>query len=594
MSTVESPPTKTTETPAYPEVTLGQFIASIAPAYWPNPSSCGLIPSWPPDTFAIVASILHDTAAYRLAAEHWPPPIQSDDKIDLDDLRWEEWIDGFDGIGAKWRRAWPDGPLPSEVNTWWDVIAQHHHLPFCNVCSNQILCTALLQLSAAADEACRLVGLVTMDEVDATLDEDGEPVEDPDDSENPDPLDFPFLRHAGDLLNQDGRPSSLCERIDPSRAKVLPKIRTSQRGLTLRSFSLNICLCPSGEVKPVWRMAPIAGPKESYHYLNLLAIPWPFDINPVQFEAIKRDTYPTKILDKHGFFRFRILPPDDVDSVCDQIKTLLKSAEAKVGRIDGVILPESSVTPKQFEKLQTELIKLGVFLIAGIVSEADVKMGRNSVKMAFPQWIDDDAEQVETQGEQVGPLVFEQFKHHRWALDRDQIATYGLAAQLDPSMTWWEAMEIKEREVQFYVLEDWLTLSVLICEDLARQDPIGEILRTVGPNLVIALLMDGPQLSTRWPNRYAAVLADDPGSAVLILTSLGMCKLSRPFDKQAPSRTVALWKDQVSGAVEIELPNDAHGLVLSLYNEEIDEYSADNRCDDYKTYRIRLGGIHPV
>ena len=48
------------------------------------------------------------------------------------------------------------------------------------------------------------------------------------------------------------------------------------------------------------------------------------------------------------------------------------------------------------------------------------------------------------------------------------------------------------------------------------------MLRAVGPNLIIALLADGPQIASRWPGRYAAAFADDPGSSVLTLTSAGM------------------------------------------------------------------------
>jgi hypothetical protein len=66
--------------------------------------------------------------------------------------------------------------------------------------------------------------------------------------------------------------------------------------------------------------------------------------------------------------------------------------------------------------------------------------------------------------------------------------------------------------------------SVLICADLARQDPAADLIRAVGPNLLIALLMDGPQLSHRWPARYAAVPAEDPGTSVQTLTSLGMAE----------------------------------------------------------------------
>jgi hypothetical protein len=72
---------------------------------------------------------------------------------------------------------------------------------------------------------------------------------------------------------------------------------------------------------------------------------------------------------------------------------------------------------------------------------------------------------------------------------------------------------------------------VLICEDLARQDPAAELVRAVGPNLLVALLMDGPQLANRWPARYAAVLAEDPGTSILTLTSLGMVERSRPTER---------------------------------------------------------------
>jgi hypothetical protein len=50
--------------------------------------------------------------------------------------------------------------------------------------------------------------------------------------------------------------------------------------------------------------------------------------------------------------------------------------------------------------------------------------------------------------------------------------------------------------------------------------PGADVMNAIGPNLVIALLMDGPQREHRWPGRYATVLADDPGSAVLTVTCL--------------------------------------------------------------------------
>ena len=67
------------------------------------------------------------------------------------------------------------------------------------------------------------------------------------------------------------------------------------------------------------------------------------------------------------------------------------------------------------------------------------------------------------------------------------------------SSEWIEHIEIPPRVLQFYMLNRKIVVSTLICEDLAQADPIGDVIRAVGPNLVIALLADGPQLASRWP-----------------------------------------------------------------------------------------------
>jgi len=140
------------------------------------------------------------------------------------------------------------------------------------------------------------------------------------------------------------------------------------------------------------------------------------------------------------------------------------------------------------------------------------------------------------------PRAVHQSKHHRWFLDRSQIYQYGIGGTLSPTRKWWEYTRVGERSLEFINLDPWLTLATLICEDLAQPEPVTEMIRSVGPNLVIALLQDGPQLTSRWPARYATVLADDPGSSVLTLTGLGMALLSRPPAKPV-SRVVALWKE---------------------------------------------------
>ena len=59
-----------------------------------------------------------------------------------------------------------------------------------------------------------------------------------------------------------------------------------------------------------------------------------------------------------------------------------------------------------------------------------------------------------------------------------------------------------------------MVLASIMCEDLAQIDEVADVMRSVGPTIVITPLLDGPQLSSRWAARYASVLADDPWSAV--------------------------------------------------------------------------------
>jgi hypothetical protein len=82
-------------------------------------------------------------------------------------------------------------------------------------------------------------------------------------------------------------------------------------------------------------------------------------------------------------------------------------------------------------------------------------------------------------------------------------------------------MDVPRKSIQFVEVAE-LVLTALVCEDLAHNDEIAQLIRSVGPTAVINLLLDGPQLTSRWTARYASVLADDPGSAVLTLTSCGM------------------------------------------------------------------------
>ena len=119
-------------------------------------------------------------------------------------------------------------------------------------------------------------------------------------------------------------------------------------------------------------------------------------------------------------------------------------------------------------------------------------------------------------------------------------------------------------------------------------------MRAVGPNLVIAVLMDGPQLTDRWASRFATTLADDPGCSVLSLTSLGMSNLSRPSSGPSRSRVLALWKDASRSATEIELPAGCGGVVLSLSTQYLQEWAADGRNDNKRAAFPVLSGVYPI
>jgi hypothetical protein len=122
---------------------------------------------------------------------------------------------------------------------------------------------------------------------------------------------------------------------------------------------------------------------------------------------------------------------------------------------------------------------------------------------------------------------------------------------------------------------------------------VADVIRAVGPTIVVTPLLDGPQLGSRWGARYAGVLADDPGSAVLTLTSFGMAQRSRP-PGHGPSPVVALWKGPGQHVREIPLDRGAHGILLSATAGPAVSRSFDGRRpgrDGSKFYGVRAQQI---
>jgi predicted amidohydrolase len=469
-----------------------------------------------------------------------------------------KWHANVKRVAESWRNRCLDiAKPPEEVASLWGRVTAKKDLRVDELEHDWELCCDLLTLVAISDEACEGAGLRRR------------PVERDD-----------FVRLTSRLLTMSSEkgPATLCLEIHPTKAQVLPKLHTPQSGLTMRSLSHHLALCPGGSVEPHWVNIPPFRAAHSLQGLNLLVIPWPKRIVPTDFEPAPNSPRQGK----YGVFRYL---PTSLDSLlADRVAQLIEVAEEEVGVVDVVVFPELSLSEDEYERIRVRLHERGTVLVAGVRSEpkeVDLQ-NSNSCRIAYRA----------TPG---AGIEIAQDKHHRWKLDRQQIRQYGIGSSLDPTRVWWEDSPIRKRTLWFVGLNLWITASVLICEDLARQEPVSELVRSVGPNLVIALLMDGPQLDFRWPARYATVLADDPGCSVLTVTSLGMARMSRSESGASGSRVVAMWKDDKDGRqVPIELPQGADAIVLSLARETKEEWTADGRSGPGRAFYPTLVGINPV
>lgn len=401
---------------------------------------------------------------------------------------------------------------------------------------------------------------------------------------------------------------------------VLPKTRTSTLGCTIRSMSHHLALLPpSHTLEARWRMSPfrpvnplIRGRKvagEISKNLNLLIIPYPYRL-PVRAIGISGPH------DKKDWGYFHIeqqwlkeLPPADLASfVC----RLVKTAESEIKEIHGVIFPEFALNGETFEKIADELrstiaqhgklVGNFEFLLAGIselrsdYSEPeDDPVTSNYVQIMGIHRRASTGLPRKRDGKSQAAWSFRgvRAKHHRWKIDSRQISRYGLSSVLDPDKSWWEGIALDHRRLEFYELRADTCMTAMICEDLARADPVQEILRSVGPNLVVALLMDGPQRRYRWPGHYAGVLADDPGCSTLTVTSTALVDRAAGTDSNA-SRAVAFFKDCTGNEQELVLPVGAHALAISLHASSKEEHTLDQRGDGGAAYRWHLSEVVPV
>jgi hypothetical protein len=402
-------------------------------------------------------------------------------------------------------------------------------------------------------------------------------------------------------------PVSICKMISDVQLCVQPKTNTPQVGCTLRSLTHHLALLPAkGTVASSWLFAyPDEEQVSDLRPLNVLLVPYPYAVRG-------QDFVPVQDLNKPTSCYFAVEPNwlgnghsrVDPEQIASFIGTLITAAEREVGTIHAVVFPEGALIDSLARKVARLLApiapKLELF-IAGTVSDLSVAAEVGAVSDESPVATAPAAVRYLPRNKAYtcrlykGELLkeWDQSKHHRWCLESSQIPRYHLGHTLDPGHKWWEKIDVEDRTCVFTLVRPGASLAVLVCEDLARFDPVLPLINSIGPSLVIALLMDGPQLERRWPGRYATVLADDPGSSVLTLTCIGMIRRSAP-QGQVPQKKIALWKEPGGSAQELQLGNDDLALALTLNPTAVEQFTMDRRSDHSGTRQFRLTAAYNV
>jgi hypothetical protein len=465
------------------------------------------------------------------------------------------------------------GEMPGLLSAEWSAFRERADVPLERVAagSDWPLCEALLTLHAIADEAC--AGLaVALDSSHA----DG----------------CAYRARGREFLARTG---SLA-RINPRVLRVLPKVCTPPTGRP--AYSRYACAQGPG-IEARWHKMPARhrGTDSRSEYANLLLLPWPLEVRESDFRVLEDSL---QRLEKEPFGFYEFAPQEGLD--LELLDRVLATARKEAGSVDVLVLPESAVDENEVEDIEALLDRHGVVMlqtgVRGHASQPD-RLPGNWIHLGLNPRLEKGGPFAGTEGgESEGEEWFHirQNKHHRWSLDESQIYQYHLGGVLHPTIRWWEAIEVPRRVIEFVEVAE-LTFVSLVCEDLAQNDEIAGLMRAVGPTVVLAALLDGPQLTSRWAARYASVLADDPGSAVLTLTSFGMVQCSRPHAHEA-SRVIALWKDPATGVREISLATGAHGVLLTVCMDRATRRSADGRwpvdngtyCFDVAQHQITAAG----
>lgn len=571
-----------------------------AKVHWQRREAWERAPALPADVFAIAAMLLDLSGAchhvvralpgdYKKAPSKWSRNLLVDDAM----------IEAASAVGKAWRARRPhDNKLspPDEVQAHWNVLLRFwKHAVFAKMKPTR-KCPewwpSVLFLLMASDQAAAGVGFPRR-KADGT----------PKPLDERDYLDLiygmllltppedPKAKVDDPLLPAIGKAAHTISNVPPSIANVLPKARTPPLGCTLRSLTHHLSLLPpEGRARAAWHL-PIDtfNLREATAPMNVLLVPFPFIVPSSSFIA---DSHRAADHDWNWFsLDHRKLPGTDEGRsekfVQEFLEPLAVSAGMISGSLHGLVLPEASIGFATFKYLCRRIARAEPtspwasidFVVSGLRDDERGHHGNVAATAVFASGGDGTRDF----------LINTQQKHHRWRLESNQIQAYGLGSALSAHEPWWEAIELLSRSLNLYVFRRGAVLAPLICEDLARVDPVHDLIRALGPNLVIALLMDGGQVPSRWTGRSAMGLADDPGSSVLTLTSYGLIeRANQRFVPAMQTHSIGLWRDQRGMTHELPLHPGASGVLLSLSGERVMERTLEGRSDNRKAIRFTL------
>lgn len=513
--------------------------------------------SWPPDLFLMTSFVLKKSGAYRHAVNDRNWPFQEIQKLH------DHVADWLTGIQEALVTRANDLILPApiaELQNEFDKMSSSVRLNELKAMSKSAagLAVLLLKIHVLADWSSQAFGILGAGTRKTA-----------------------FVNYLANLMLVTRGSLSTVPKF---HGVVIPKMRTPQSGLTLRSFSHHLTYHDT-EVEIMWRSVPWINSDQNT--LNILCVPWPDEVKSVDF------TPATETFESVRYFAYQNgnEPKQRINGLVNQIMQL----DRERGNVHMLVFPEMALSLQDYDYLleylkikyeNHELERMPLVLCG--VRKKEGATEDNMVRLAayfVGKWYD-----------------LSQTKHHRWKLNRNQLRQYELSSKFSTERNWFENIHIRQRRLSFFVPNGWLALCPLICEDLAQLEPVSEIIRGVGPTLLIALLMDGPQLKERWPARYASVFADDPGTAVLTMTSWGMLAKSRRVDEpeqrahahdtgKPNHSSIGLWKDQVKGWSNVDVSTARSTSLLTISASFREEVTADGRTDFGSASVFKLDNI---